>query len=94
MHLFFCDNKIDSNEYKRMIESEILPFIDSHQKKDFIFQHDNAPAHWSRLVQEHFASKNIKVLPAPQSPEMNIVERVSVWISGEVYQESKTFNVR
>ena len=32
IHLFFCDNKIDCNEYKRIIESEILPFIESHQK--------------------------------------------------------------
>ena len=27
---FFCDNKIESKEYIRMIESEILPFIESH----------------------------------------------------------------
>ena len=42
IHLFFCDNKIGSNEYKRTIESEILPFIESHQKNDFFYQHDNA----------------------------------------------------
>ena len=80
--LFFCDNKIDSNKYKRMIESEILPFIESHQRIHL------------DLCKSTLPQKNIKVLPwLPKSPDMNIVEKVWAWISDKVYQESKIFNV-
>jgi len=93
--LFFCEKYINGEAYKSMLQSEILPFIRVHMQNEFIYQHDNAPAHSSAIIQEFLNQNDIQVLKwPPKSPDINIVEKVWAWISYEVYKEPKIFNQR
>lgn len=54
---------------------------------DFIWMHDNAPAHKSRLINVFLEEENIKVLEwPPRSPDLNIIENVWSILSAKVYE--------
>ena len=70
IHLFFCDNKIDSNEYKRMIESEILPFIESHQKMTLFISMTTLQRIHLDLCKSTLPQKTLKCYRGPLSRQI------------------------
>lgn len=80
--------KINSDEYIRILESHVKPWIISNYSPDVkvVFQQDGAPAHTSKKTQS-WLSKNMpnfwsKELWPPNSPDLNPLD-FSVWANVE-----------
>ena len=63
----FCD----------VIDSGLLPFVETTFSNGYRFQQDNDPKHTSRFVQQHFNAKRIIWWKTPpESPDLNPIENV------------------
>jgi transposase len=62
---------MNGENYIHILERNLLP----HYNEENIYQHDNAPCHRSRIVQQWLEQNNITVLPWPaQSPNLSPIE--------------------
>ncbi len=53
----------------------MLPYARGHFGRNFVFQHDNAPAHRARRMQDFLQDEEVKQLPwPPYSPDLNPIE--------------------
>jgi transposase len=63
--------------YRGILEKHLLPFTQGLFQNNFRFQHDNAPAHTSRVVQTFLQEHDIDTLPQPSvSPDTNPIEHL------------------
>ena len=69
-YIFFCDNNIESNEYKRMIESEILTVIELHEKMTLFISMTTLQRIHLDLRKSIFLKKTLKCYHGPLSRQI------------------------
>lgn len=78
--------KINSQVYLGILKNVIAYF--PMLKKDYIYQHDLAPAHASKVTKEFLLNKKVRTLEWPsKSPDLNIIEYMWKIFSDSVYGE-------
>lgn len=81
------DERLTGNVYRDILENIMLPSVtERFQENNFVFQHDNCPAHTARVVREWFNGQNFEVLPWPaKSPDLNPIENIWGYIVKKLY---------
>jgi transposase len=76
------NGNLTANRYLEIL-NEVIPQI--QRNHNFVWMHDNAPAHRARIVQQYFAEHRIRLLPwPPYSPDLNPIENVWGYITQNV----------
>lgn len=90
--LVFVDDNINSLVYQQILVENLYESVRMMNLDQFIFQHDNAPAHSSKLIKRFFGENKIELLPWPaRSPDLNPIE--NLWsIIGSKIAEKKIYN--
>lgn len=69
--------RLNAPLYCNILNQVMIPSVGAVYGQDFIFQHDNAPIHKARIVQNYLEENHIRVLPWPsKSPDINPIENV------------------
>ena len=75
--LAFIENTMDSEEYVKMMQEYLEPFIDEKYPNGVTFQQDGTPAHRAKHTMDYFLTAGILDLPWPVvSPDMNCIEHL------------------
>lgn len=75
--LYFVEKSMDSEQYTRVIEHVLIPFMKTFHDDNVIFQQDNAPCHVSRASTKFISEKNIRTLDWPaNSPDLSPIENL------------------
>lgn len=71
------EGRVTAATYRDILDRVMIPSVGAVYGQDFVFQHDNAPIHTARIVQEYLQDNGIRVLPWPsKSPDINPIENV------------------
>ena len=66
-----------ATRYTEILETSLIPFINSYNSDNHCVQQDNDPKHTSRWAQQYFEDKGIKCWQTPaSSPDLNPIELV------------------
>ena len=85
----------NSKDYVTLLEENVMPFVKKHLKDHFIWQHDGASIHKSKITTAHLTEREIKILPWPaKSPDLNVVEKIWAWLVEDLYLTGKISNLR
>lgn len=93
VHLAILEGKQTGAKYKQLLQ-ETRPHVERvMQGTNCIFQHDRAPIHTSRIVQDYFREENIALLDWPSiSPDLNIIENLWGWLTRQIYANGRQFH--
>lgn len=81
------DGTLDGKKYLELLKKDIIPNIRTHFSDHFIYMHDNARPHTSKIVKRFLESDHVKVLDWPShSPDMNLIENIWKLMKDKVYQ--------
>lgn len=73
--LVFLDQTLNGQKYLDILKHTYIPYWKSDLPSCTVFQHDNAPPHRCKAVQQFLTDNNIATLPwPPQSPDLNVIE--------------------
>jgi len=79
--------RLTADVYVNILHEVMIPSINAVYGANFIFQHDNAPIHTARIVQNFLQENNITVLPWPsKSPDLNPIENIWGAMVKSIYQ--------
>ena len=68
---------MNSEKYCELLGNVLVPSAWSIRGLDYIFQHDNAPCHRAKIVQQWLHENEVETLEwPPQSPDLNPIEHV------------------
>lgn len=75
--LVSLDQNVNGVVYQGILANQLFPFARATFQDNFRLQHDNAPAHTSRVVQQFLQDNDILVMEQPPlSPDMNPIEHL------------------
>lgn len=99
---YFFDENVNSNNYLHLLQQrlpELLEEIDLYTRQRMFFQHDGAPAHWSKRVRHHldltiparWIGRSGPVSWCPRSPDLSTLD-FFLWgyLKNVVYSETPT----
>jgi hypothetical protein len=73
-----CGASVTGAVYRDALATNHVPWARHELGNNFRCQHDDAPAHWARVVEEFLPQEDIQVLVQPAcSPDTNIIEHLS-----------------
>ena len=74
-NLVILHNNVNADTYREVLETEMVPYARAHFGRNFLFQHDNAPAHRARRTQAFLQEQEIDQLDwPPYSPDLAPIE--------------------
>jgi len=75
--LVVLDQNVTGVVYEDILRNHLVPYAQEIFQGNCRFQHDNAPAHTSRVVRQFLEENEIQVLEQPSlSPDMNPIENL------------------
>lgn len=73
--LVILENNVNAVRYANLLTTTALPYARRHFRRNFVYQHDNAPAHRARRIQDLLEQEEVEVMPwPPYSPDCNPIE--------------------
>ncbi len=67
--LHFLSGNMNKQEYERVLETYLLPFLAENSQRNYVFQQDGAPCHTAKTIKKFFQTHEIELLDwAAQSP--------------------------
>lgn len=91
--LVVVSNNMNTEEYLRILDVQLLAYCAPLGGNNFIFQQDGASCHTSRAAKKWFEERNINVLEWPaNSPDLNIIENVWSYLVRKVYENGRQYN--
>nr|CCA19950.1 GK10162 putative [Albugo laibachii Nc14] len=61
---FISDGK-DARQYTETLSSHLFPFLPKNHPSGFVFQHDNAPSHRTRMTKTWLDTNNLITMTCP-----------------------------
>lgn len=75
--LQIVQGRLTAAVYRDILHRVMIPSVGVVYGENYIFQHDNAPIHKARIVQEFIREHNVHVLPwSSRSPDLNPIENI------------------
>ena len=75
--LVILDQNVNGVGYRDILTQNLLPFARRVFRDNFRLQHDNAPAHTARMVQDFLQVQDVQVMEQPSlSPDVNPIEHL------------------
>jgi|tagenome__1003787_1003787.scaffolds.fasta_scaffold20698186_1 transposase len=69
--------RLAAKDYIQVLETHLIPFLETLSEEPFIFQEDNAPIHTAKKTAKWKLDNAIPLLPwPPQSPDINPIEHL------------------
>jgi hypothetical protein len=79
------DRNVNARTYRDLLDETLIPHARHIYNNNFVYAHDNAPAHRARLVNDFLAQQEVNQLDWPaMSPDMNPIEHIWAHISKEI----------
>ena len=73
--LVVLQNSVNGDRYRHLLQTELIPYARQRFRRNVLLQHDNAPQHRARVVQDFLLQQQIDKLPWPAySPDCNPIE--------------------
>lgn len=89
--LVVIDGTVTAAKYEAILQEHYIPYLQTLDGDEWVFQQDNAPAHTARRVQQFLQGQGITVLDwPPYSPDMNCIENVWAVLKRRVHQSNHT----
>ncbi|GBM06396.1 Transposable element Tc3 transposase [Araneus ventricosus] len=90
--LAFLDGRQNSPKYIETLEDHLMPFAENIGGRNWQYQQDDAPIHYSNATKNYLNSKNVAVLEwPPMSPDLNPIKNVWRNMSRKVYENGRQF---
>ena len=96
---YIYDGRLKQYDYIEILQNSMLPTKKKYfrNRKDCLFQQDNAPCHTAGSVKEWLARNKVNLLPwCPRSPDLNPIENLWSWMEKKLteFRVTSTSNLK